>query len=240
MKKQSSCLLVLIVISAPLISGCTEVQKTGAPVTPATTTGIASGPSAEPGTAIVRTDAGQVAGINQDDIRVYHGIPFAAPPTGELRWRPPAPVQPWTGVKEVKEYSETCPQAEKAGAAPSPGTPALNMSEDCLYLNVWTPATGAGEKLPVMVFFYGGGFTGVAGSGGSRKHSGSLDLVCKDREPERRDGSHMACLYPGERPVSRDQQHALGRRTVGSPVRAGSQNFFLFFPSFSLPGSLSH
>ena len=103
---------------------------------------------------MVKTDAGSVSGINQDGIRVYLGIPFAAPPTGDLRWRPPAPVQPWDGVKETKRYSATCPQ---------PGSPApLNMSEDCLYLNVWTPAKSADEKLPVMVFFFGGGFKEVA------------------------------------------------------------------------------
>ena len=110
----------------------------------------------EPVSGIVKTDAGYVSGINQNGLWVYHGIPFAAPPTGDLRWRPPAPVQPWNGVKETKEYSATCPQ---------PGSSApLNMSEDCLYLNVWTPAQSANEKLPVMVFFYGGGFKAVASS----------------------------------------------------------------------------
>ena len=107
-----------------------------------------------PDPGIVKTDAGSVSGINQDGIRVFLGIPFAAPPTGDLRWRPPAPVQPWDGVKETKQYSATCPQ---------PGSPApLNMSEDCLYLNIWTPAKSADEKLPVMVFFFGGGFKAVA------------------------------------------------------------------------------
>jgi para-nitrobenzyl esterase len=107
-----------------------------------------------PDTRVVKTDAGSVAGITQNGIRVYHGIPFAAPPTGDLRWRPPAPVQPWEGVKDATRYSATCPQ---------PGSTApLNMSEDCLYLNIWTPARSSDEKLPVMVFFYGGGFKQVA------------------------------------------------------------------------------
>ena len=105
---------------------------------------------------LVKTDAGYVSGINQDGLRVFYGIPFAAPPTGDLRWRPPVPVLPWDGVKETKQYAATCPQP--GSAAP------LNMSEDCLYLNVWTPAQGADEKLPVMVFFYGGGFKDVASS----------------------------------------------------------------------------
>jgi para-nitrobenzyl esterase len=108
----------------------------------------------EPVSGMVKTDAGFVSGTDQDGIRVFLGIPFAAPPTGDLRWRPPAPVPPWDGVKETKQYAATCPQ---------PGSPApLNMSEDCLYLNVWTPAHRADEKVPVMVFFYGGGFKDVA------------------------------------------------------------------------------
>jgi para-nitrobenzyl esterase len=133
--KLTSYVLVicLLLIGSSFLAGCT--QK-------------------EPASGIVKTDAGYVSGINQNGLRVFHGIPFAAPPTGDLRWRPPAPVQPWDGVKETKQYSATCPQP--GSAAP------LNMSEDCLYLNVWTPAQSADEKLPVMVFFYGGGFKDVA------------------------------------------------------------------------------
>lgn len=108
----------------------------------------------EPGPGVVKTDTGYVSGLQQDNLRVYYGIPFAAPPTGDLRWKPPAPVQPWDGIKETKVYSPTCPQ---------PGDPApLNMSEDCLYLNIWSPAKSPDEKLPVMVFFFGGGFKAVA------------------------------------------------------------------------------
>jgi len=125
--------ICLILIGFSFLAGCT--QK-------------------EPASGMVKTDAGYVSGTDQNGIRVYLGIPFAAPPTGDLRWRPPAPVLPWDGIKETKQYAATCPQ---------PGSPApLNMSEDCLYLNVWTPARGADEKLPVMVFFYGGGFKEVA------------------------------------------------------------------------------
>ena len=109
----------------------------------------------------MKTNAGSVSGINQDGIRVYLGIPFAAPPVGDLRWRPPVPVQSWEGVRAATEYGATCPQAQKGSVA---GIAALNMSEDCLYLNVWTPAKNVSDKLPVMIFFYGGGFTGVEGS----------------------------------------------------------------------------
>jgi len=135
--KVTGCVLVicLILLGFSFLAGCT--QK-------------------EPASGVVKTDAGYVSGINQDGIRVYHGIPFAAPPTGDLRWRPPAPVQSWDGVKNATQYSATCPQ---------PGSPAPpNMSEDCLYLNIWTPSKSADEKLPVMVFFYGGAFGKIAGS----------------------------------------------------------------------------
>ena len=115
---------------------------------------------------IVKTDAGSVSGINQNGLQVFLGIPFAAPPTGDLRWRPPAPVQPWNGVKETKEYSPSCPEPL------SPGSP-VNMSEDCLYLNVWTPAQSADEKLPVMVFFYGGAFGQVAPFGTMAVYNGT-------------------------------------------------------------------
>jgi len=134
-------LICCILIGCSFLAGCTQKEP-------------ASGVVNAPG--IVKTDAGYVSGISQEGLRVYHGIPFAAPPTGDLRWRPPAPVQPWEGVLNATQYSATCPQ---------PGSPAhLNMSEDCLYLNVWTPARSADEKLPVMVFFYGGGFKEVASS----------------------------------------------------------------------------
>ena len=130
-------IICLVLIGLSFIAGCTQKEPAAGVVNE---------------TAVVKTDAGSVSGLNQDGLRVFLGIPFAAPPTGDLRWRPPAPVKPWDGVKETKEYAATCPQ---------PGS-SVNMSEDCLYLNVWTPAQSANEKLPVMVFFYGGGFKEVA------------------------------------------------------------------------------
>ena len=106
--------------------------------------------------APVRIDGGLAAGVRQGDVIVYKGLPFAAPPTGDLRWRPPAPVTPWTDVRKADAFGPGCIQAPPPAASPGRGG---TFSEDCLYLNVWRPAK-AKAPLPVMVWFYGGGFSG--------------------------------------------------------------------------------
>jgi para-nitrobenzyl esterase len=106
----------------------------------------------------VRIESGRISGaLGDDGVRVYRGIPFAAPPVGDLRWRPPQPVEAWDGVRECIEFGPACPQP----ASMIGDTPAL-QDEDCLYLNVWTAA--ADEPLPVMVWIHGGGCTTGAGS----------------------------------------------------------------------------
>ncbi|HZU24501.1 MAG TPA: carboxylesterase family protein [Bryobacteraceae bacterium] len=95
-------------------------------------------------------------------VRSFKGIPFAAPPIGELRWREPQPVQNWTGVRNADKFGPACMQRLAPDAdywLRSDG-----MSEDCLYLNVWTPAKSANEKLPVLVYIFGGGFQNGDGS----------------------------------------------------------------------------
>jgi para-nitrobenzyl esterase len=97
---------------------------------------------------VVKIDSGWIAGSGTA-IRSYKGIPYAAPPVGELRWKPPQPAKPWKGIRLAKNYPATCPQVQ---LLPGP------QSEDCLGLNVWTPAKSASDKLPVMVWIHGGGF----------------------------------------------------------------------------------
>jgi para-nitrobenzyl esterase len=115
----------------------------------------------------VELDTGLVAGavVPETTVHVYKGLPFGAPPVGDLRWREPQPVAPWDGVRDATTYGNVCIQAPGQGRlniAAMEGSPPL--SEDCLYLNVWTPAQRTSERLPVMVYFFGGAFTEGGGS----------------------------------------------------------------------------
>ncbi len=96
-------------------------------------------------------------------VRAYLGIPFAAPPVGNRRWRPPQAVIPWQGVRAAREFSSACMQSEAGWTDEQLADPGLwHKSEDCLYLNVWTPATSASERLPVLVWIHAG--AGIMGS----------------------------------------------------------------------------
>jgi para-nitrobenzyl esterase len=104
----------------------------------------------------VTVTGGRVSGVATNNVAAFKGIPFAAPPVGDLRWKPPQPVVRWTGVKAATTFAPGCiqdPTLAKLFGAPDA------ISEDCLYLNVWTPAKSESERLPVMVWIYGGAFT---------------------------------------------------------------------------------
>jgi para-nitrobenzyl esterase len=110
----------------------------------------------------VRVDGGRISGTTDDGVRVFKGIPFAAPPVGDLRWKAPQPVVAWNGVRAADTFGPRCVQTPYPPGSPYATEPAP-MSEDCLYVNVWT-AAGAGEKRPVMVWIHGGAWTRGAGS----------------------------------------------------------------------------
>ena len=120
----------------------------------------------------VKTDGGIVEGANaaSPGVRVFRGIPFAAPPIGELRWRAPQPVRPWKGVVKANEFGPRCMQATVFSDMIFRDRADKAMSEDCLYLNVWTPAKSAQDRLAVIVWFYGGGFQ--AGSSSEPRYDG--------------------------------------------------------------------
>ncbi|NKB43547.1 MAG: carboxylesterase family protein [Alphaproteobacteria bacterium] len=108
----------------------------------------------------VATESGIVAGVKDRAACIYKGIPFAAPPIGDLRWRAPQAAASWSGIKTADAFSPICPQQDMY----PPDAPPETTSEDCLYLNIWAPAKLSAEKLPVMVWIYGGGWTNGSAS----------------------------------------------------------------------------
>jgi para-nitrobenzyl esterase len=105
----------------------------------------------------VEVTGGTVAGSIESGISQFKGIPFAAPPVGRLRWKAPRPLKRWSGVRQATAFAPACMQEPAMAQRMAPG---VSMSEDCLYLNVWTSARTPGERRPVIAWIYGGGFTG--------------------------------------------------------------------------------
>jgi len=140
MKRLASFLLIALFILSTIVVSCA--------------------PAAAPIKDPIKIDTGQISGTTVGELHIYKGIPFAAPPVGDMRWKPPQPAAPWQGVKECTEFGPA-PMGYFSTSFPAY---AETVSEDCLYLNVWTPAKTTGDKLPVMVWIYGGYFRFGEGS----------------------------------------------------------------------------
>ena len=150
-RKSSAALFMIFLFTVIILSGCTKpeekVEKAAAPK-----------PLSDP----LKIDTGYISGTLIGDVdnpvKAYRGIPYAAPPVGDLRWKPPQPASPWNEIRQCTAFTKTPPQAGMAGLKQEP------QGEDCLYLNVMTTAKTVGESLPVMVWLHGGGYSSGSGN----------------------------------------------------------------------------
>lgn len=150
MRKWNGVLIILLGLFISLLTGCGD-GSTNSPI---------ADPIADPVMTADGYVSGTVIGDADDPVRIYRGIPYAAPPVGNLRWAPPQPPAKWSGVRECVDYS-TYPVQFLPGRYYPVDAP---QSEDSLYLNVLTPAKYTNEKLPVIVWFHGGGLSGASGN----------------------------------------------------------------------------
>ena len=152
------CMPIVAVLATGGLSACRAAQQTADAVAPRTAT------------TTVLTDRGPVVGTSRSTVRAFLGIPYAAPPVGALRWRAPAPAPGWTRPRDASRPGPACPQIEEGFVR--------TTSEDCLTLNVWTPAARDDARLPVIVWIHGGAF--YQGSGGDDFQNGARLAAASD------------------------------------------------------------
>jgi carboxylesterase type B len=154
----------LLLAASALVAGVTAAAPPVAASTVAASTVSATTGAADGGRGlIVRTDKGLVEGVSAEGTDQFLGVPYAAPPTGALRWAAPRPAKPWPGIRQATSYGGRCAQLASGNG------PRVD-NENCLYLNVFTPPGRGGRGLPVLVMIHGGGLTSGAGD----QHDGSL------------------------------------------------------------------
>src|SRR5271156_1452699 len=132
--------------------------------------------------SVTLTESGPISGVHEGGLSVYKGVPFAAPPLADLRWRAPTPVTSWTHTRKADAFAPACMQT----GVSMPGETPPAVSEDCLYLNIWTPAKSAQEHLPVIVWIYGGGYINGSASmppywGDRLAHKGAIVVTISYR-----------------------------------------------------------